>query len=175
MLTSPEVLADYMGNLYSQHTSPIPRRQVEQAAGKRQPEAENTKKKPANRKKAADNEQAAATAQRASDDNGQPAENTAQAEENGQSDTPGIPVNHLIIDDGKIYTTVKVHGVPQRVELPYSDPETLLEIARKEDFVKTIKQREDGTTLILFKAKVELSFDNKAYNEYLQSLLRYGG
>ena len=144
ILTRPDELAAYMQDRLSMDISSHSQKRVEQAPDNSRNTSSRSRK------------------------------HVEQAPDNSQSDGSGIPVDHLIIDGGRIYTTIDVNGAPRQIELPYDDPETLLDISRRQNVIKTIKKREDGTTLVIFRQKVELSFDNKAYNEYLQSLLRYG-
>ncbi|GAG13477.1 unnamed protein product, partial [marine sediment metagenome] len=84
---------------------------------------------------------------------------------------PGLPVDHLVIRDNKVYAPLLIQETPKHLEMPYS-AEALLEWVKKEKSVKSIKKLKNGVTVIRFKKTISLGFENKEYNEHLHNLIK---
>ena len=84
---------------------------------------------------------------------------------------PGLPVDHLVIRDNKVYATFMIQGKPKQLEMPYLEPNVLLEAAKKQKVVKSIKKLKNEVTVIRFNQIISLIFENREYNEYLHNLI----
>jgi len=84
---------------------------------------------------------------------------------------PAMPIDHLLIRDNKVYGRFMVQGKPCQLEMPYPDPNELLEALKKQKIIKSIKKLENGVTVIRLKETVNLLFEKQEYNEALHNLI----
>lgn len=80
-------------------------------------------------------------------------------------------VDFLLIRDNKVYAPLILQGKSLLLELPYSDPDKLLEECKKQPIVKSIKTHQ-SETIIRFKEPISQAFENKEFNEFLYNLFR---